>query len=148
MTEISNLEDRLAERCAAAMYERDEASRSLGIELVSVKAGRAELTMKVANWMLNGAGVCHGGLIFALADTAMAFASNSRNENMLAMNASIEFVAAGKAGETLRAETNELHRSGRTATYQVSVFDESRSLVAQFLGRTYRVKGQQIEHSV
>ena len=82
MTEISNLEDRLAERCAAAMYARDEASRSLGIEIQQVKAGYAELTMKVATWMLNGASVCHGGLIFALADTAMAFASNSRNENM------------------------------------------------------------------
>lgn len=146
MTEISSLEDRLAERCATAMYERDAASRSLGIELASVAAGRAELTMKVADWMLNGAGVCHGGLIFALADTAMAFASNSRNENMLAMNASIEFVAAGKMGETLRAVTNELHRSGRTATYEVSVFDESQELVAQFLGRTYRVKGQQIDN--
>ena len=145
MSEISNLEDRLAERCAAAMYARDEASRSLGIEIQQVKAGYAELTMKVADWMLNGASVCHGGLIFALADTAMAFASNSRNENMLAMNASVEFVAAGKAGETLRAVANELHRSGRTATYEVSVVDESEQLVVQFLGRTYRVKGQQID---
>ena len=145
MSEISNLEDRLAERCAAAMYARDEASRSLGIEIQQVKAGYAELTMKVADWMLNGASVCHGGLIFALADTAMAFASNSRNENMLAMNAGVEFVAAGKVGETLRAVANELHRSGRTATYEVSVVDESDQLVVQFLGRTYRVKGQQID---
>ena len=145
MTEVSSLEDRLAERCAAAMYERDEASRSLGIEIKKIKAGYAELSMTVAKWMLNGASVCHGGLIFALADTAMAFASNSRNDNMLAINASIEFVAAGKAGETLQAVAVEMHQAGRTATYQVSVRDESEQLIAQFLGRTYRVKGQQID---
>ncbi|MEM7465859.1 MAG: hydroxyphenylacetyl-CoA thioesterase PaaI [Pseudomonadota bacterium] len=145
MSEISSLEDKLAGRCAAAMYERDEASRSLGIEIAEVKAGSAVLTMPVANWMLNGAKVCHGGLIFTLADTAMAFASNSRNDNMLAINASVEFLAAGKAGETLTAIAKEVHRAGRTATYEVAVQDPNGALVAQFLGRTYRVKGQQID---
>lgn len=145
MNEIASLEDRLAARCAEAMYSRDEASRSLGIKIDEIKAGYAELSMPVKDWMLNGAKVCHGGLIFTLADTAMAFASNSRNENMLAINATIEFVAAGKAGETLRAVASEVHKAGRTATFEVSVFDAEQQLIAQFLGRTYRVKGQQID---
>ena len=102
--------------------------------------------MPIAAWMLNGAKVCHGGLIFTLADTAMAFASNSRNDNMLAINATIEFVAAGKAGETLKAVASEVHRAGRTATFEASVFDSDEQLIAQFLGRTYRVKGQQIDN--
>ncbi len=137
--------DKLAARCAEAMYQRDEASRALGIKLVSVKAGYAELNMPVADWMLNGAKVCHGGLIFTLADTAMAFASNSRNDNMLAINATIEFVAAGRAGDTLTAISREVHRAGRTGTFEVSVTDPKNQLIAQFLGRTYRVKGQQLE---
>lgn len=137
--------DELAARCAEAMYQRDEASRSLGIKLVSVKAGYAELNMEVADWMLNGAKVCHGGLIFTLADTAMAFASNSRNDNMLAINATIEFVAAGCAGDTLTAIAREVHRAGRTGTFEVSVSDPNEKLIAQFLGRTYRVKGQQLD---
>ncbi|MGR8947314.1 MAG: PaaI family thioesterase [Gammaproteobacteria bacterium] len=146
MTDIANLEDKLAARCAEAMYARDEASRSLGITIHEVKAGFAELRMPIAAWMLNGAKVCHGGLIFTLADTAMAFASNSRNDNMLAINATIEFVAAGKAGETLKAVASEVHRAGRTATFEASVFDSDEQLIAQFLGRTYRVKGQQIDN--
>lgn len=137
--------DDLAARCAEAMYSRDEASRSLGIKLEQVKAGYAQLSMNVADWMLNGAKVCHGGLIFTLADTAMAFASNSRNDNMLAINATIEFVAAGRAGDTLTAVAKEVHRAGRTGTFEVSVTDPQKQLVAQFLGRTYRVKGQQID---
>lgn len=138
-------EDQLAACCAEAMYARDEASRSLGIKIVQVKAGYAELSMHIEARMLNGAKVCHGGFIFTLADTAMAFASNSRNDNMLAINASVEFIAAGRPGETLTAIARELHRSGRTATFEVSVTDPDKQLVAQFLGRTYRVKGQQIE---
>ena len=139
--------DELAKRCAAAMYERDQASPALGIEIENVTPGHAVLTMKVEDWMANGAGVCHGGLIFSLADTAMAFASNSYNDQMVAMNASIEFIAAGTIGERLSAKATEVHRAGRTATYRVAVEDGSGQLVAQFLGRTYRIRGQQIELS-
>ena len=127
------------------MYGRDRSSPALGIKKSVVKAGYAEMTLTVEPWMVNGAGVCHGGLIFALADTAMAFASNSYNEQMLAINATIEFLAAGSVGDTLTAIATEAHKAGRTATYNVAVRNKNDELVAEFLGRTYKVRGQQIE---
>lgn len=97
--------------------------------------------------MANGDGVCHGGLLFSLADTAMAFASNSHNEVYVAIGASIEFLAPGRIGETIVAEATEEHRHGRTSTYSVALTDSSGDRVAQFLGRTYRVRGTVIEDS-
>ena len=64
----------LAARCAEAMYARDRASQGLGIEVVRVDAGEAVLTMRVRDDMIQGHGSCHGGFIFALADSAFAFA--------------------------------------------------------------------------
>jgi acyl-CoA thioesterase len=135
----------LARQCATAMYERDEASQGLGMKLVHISAGRATFAMKIEPWMANGDGVCHGGFLFSLADTAMAFASNSRNEVYVAVSASIEFLAPGRLGETMQAVATEEHRAGRTATYSVAVSDSSGARVAQLLGRTYRVKGNVIE---
>jgi acyl-CoA thioesterase len=137
--------DDLAQRCAQAMYDRDEASRGLGITLTRISAGHAEMAMKIEPSMANGDGICHGGLLFSLADTAMAFASNSRGEVYVAVSASIEFLAPGHIGETVHAVTTEAHRSGRTATYSVAITNDSGAPIAQFLGRTYRIKGNVID---
>lgn len=127
------------------MLERDAATPSLGISLVEIAPGHAQMSMPIVERMANGDGVCHGGLLFTLADTAMAFASNSRNEVYVAISASIEFLAPGKLGDTVTASATEQHRAGRTATYNVAVTNNHGELVAQFLGRTYRVKGTVIE---
>lgn len=135
----------LAERCAEAMYARDEASRALGIELLEIAPGHAVMQMSIKPWMANGDGICHGGMLFSLADSTMAFASNSRNEVYVAVSTSIEFLSPGRVGETVRATATEAHRAGRTATYTVSVSDGSGAPVAQFLGRVYRVSGDVID---
>jgi|TARA_R110002095_G_scaffold66216_2_gene56069 acyl-CoA thioesterase len=135
----------LARRCAEAMFARDEASRALGIELLEIAPGHAVMQMSIKPWMANGDGICHGGLLFSLADSTMAFASNSRNEVYVAVSTSIEFLSPGRMGETVRATATEAHRAGRTATYNVAVTDSSGAPIAQFLGRTYRVSGNVID---
>lgn len=139
--------DELAKRCATAMFARDIASKDLGITLKEIGPGHAVMCMEIKPSMANGDGVCHGGLLFSLADTAMAFASNSHNEVYVAIGASIEFLAPGRIGETIVAEATEEHRRGRTSAYSVALADSSGDRIAQFLGRTYRVRGTVIEDS-
>ena len=136
--------DEIAQRCASAMFARDVASQDLGITLKEIRAGHAVMCMEIRESMANGDGVCHGGLLFSLADTAMAFASNSRDEIYVAVSASIEFLAPGRIGDTIVATATEEHRAGRTATYSVALTEPTGNRVAQFLGRTYRVRGQVI----
>jgi acyl-CoA thioesterase len=133
--------DHLAQRCAEAMFARDSASQEMGIAISEIRAGHAVMEMKIKSSMANGSGICHGGYLFSLADTAMAFASNSRDQVYVAVSASIEFLSAGRIGETMTAVAVEAHRAGRTATYRVAVTNDSNEPIAQFLGRTYQVRG-------
>ncbi|MGA1253667.1 MAG: hydroxyphenylacetyl-CoA thioesterase PaaI, partial [Burkholderiaceae bacterium] len=94
----------LAEATAHAMWSRDQAARALGMALISVRPGHALLTMTVRSDMVNGHHICHGGMIFALADTAFAYACNSYNKNTVASACNIDFLAPGKEGEILEAE--------------------------------------------
>jgi acyl-CoA thioesterase len=129
----------LARAAGSNMYARDRASRELGIELVEIRPGYARMTMLVADWMLQGHDVCHGGLMFALADTAMAFASNSHNQAHLALNANIDFLRPAHLGETLTAEAREGNRTRKTGLYDVTVTNGAGELVCHFRGRTYGV---------
>jgi acyl-CoA thioesterase len=137
--------DELAIQCGEAMSVGDDAARKLGIRLKVIGPGHAVMDMEIKPWMANGDDVCHGGLLFTLADTAMAFASNSRDECYVAVSASMEFLSPGRLGETVTAVAVEQHRAGRTATYSVTVTDSGGDPVAQLLGRTYRVRGTVIE---
>lgn len=123
-------------RNAEAMYARDQASQHLGIELSEVRDGYARMVMTVVPWMVQGLGVCHGGLLFALADTAMAFASNPRGEAHIATGGSVEFLRPAKEGQVLIAEARELQRTRRTAVYDVNVTIEGGKAVCHFRGRT------------
>src|SRR5215471_21726475 len=89
----ANTAQQRAERAAAALYERDRASQALGMRLTAVRPGWARVTMRVRADMVNGHQVCHGGLVFALADSAFAFACNSHNESTVAAAASIDFLS-------------------------------------------------------
>jgi len=135
----------LARRCANAMFSRDLASKELGITLSEIGPGHSRMCMEIKATMANGDGVCHGGLLFSLADTAMAFASNSRDEVYVAIGGSIEFLSPGHIGDTIVAEAIEEHCRGRTAAYSVALTDSSGNRIAQFLGRTYRVRGTVIQ---
>lgn len=134
----------LAEAVADAMWSRDRAARALGIRIDSVGPGRATLSMPVRGDMVNGHHICHGGLIFSLADTAFAYACNAYNRNTVASGCNIDFVAPGKEGDTLQAEALERTLSGRTGVYDVTVRDSAGKTVALFRGKSYRIAGEVI----
>ncbi|WP_019529464.1 hydroxyphenylacetyl-CoA thioesterase PaaI [Dasania marina] len=131
----------LAQACADSMYKVDNASQSLGMKILSVAPGRAELSMTVRDDMLNGHGSCHGGFIFALADSTFAFACNSRNISTVAQAVSIDYVRPGLAGELLTAVATEKSLAGRTGLYDVTVSNEQGEDVAYFRGKSYRIRG-------
>lgn len=120
----------------AAMYARDRASQALGMALDEVRPGFARLRMTVRADMLNGHGTCHGGLIFALADSAFAFACNSRDVVTVASGCTIEFLAPVSEGDVLVAEAQERLLEGRNGVYDVDVRREDGPLVATFRGRS------------
>jgi acyl-CoA thioesterase len=131
----------LAERVAAAMFSRDNASRGLGIRIAKIGAGHAELTMAVRADMLNGHAICHGGFIFTLADSAFAFACNSYNANTVAAGCSIEFLAPSREGDVLTATACEHTLVGRNGIYDVDVKNQNGETIALFRGKSTRIKG-------
>jgi acyl-CoA thioesterase len=132
----------LAEATAEAMYARDRASQGLGMKIVEIRPGYARLTMTVRPDMLNGHAICHGGFIFALADSAFAFACNSYNLNAVAAGCAIDYLAPGREGDVLTAEAIEQSASGRTGVYDISVTNHDRQRIALFRGKSYRIKGE------
>lgn len=130
-------ENAIAQRCAAKMYADDQASQDLGIKVDIRAPGSAEARFEVRSNMLNGHNVCHGGLIFTLADTAFAFACNSYNKVTLAAGASIEFLRPAKLGDRLTATATERHRGRRSAIYDVVVTNQDAVDVAIFRGRSH-----------
>ena len=120
-----------------AMMARDEASRGLGIELIDHAEGRAVTRMTVRPDMLNGHAVAHGGLIFALADTAFACACNSYGPVTVASAAEIVFVAPAYAGDVLTSEAVVRTRFGRAGLYDVTVRRDG-DVIAEFRGRSHQ----------
>ena len=135
----------LAERVAAAMWARDDASKGLGMRIVGVAPGRAELSMTVRADMLNGHAICHGGFIFTLADSAFAFACNSYNLNTVASGCSIDFLAPARELDVLTAIAHERSVSGRTGVYDIEVANQRGEKIALFRGKSYRIKGHVVE---
>ena len=122
------------------LYAGDLAAQALGIEILEVHPGRVRLAMTVRQDMLNGHRSCHGGIIFALADTAFAFACNSHGQAMVAAGASIEFLAPAGGGERLIATASETSRSERHGIYDVAVTRVSGESLAYFRGRCARLR--------
>ena len=135
----------LAERVASSMYARDAASQALGMRVVRVGAGHAELSMRVRADMLNGHLICHGGFIFLLADSAFAYACNSYNLMTVASGCSIEFVAPAREDEVLIAVAQERSVSGRTGVYDIEVTNQDGAAIAFFRGKSYRIKGHVVD---
>ncbi|MGO9037777.1 MAG: hydroxyphenylacetyl-CoA thioesterase PaaI [Steroidobacteraceae bacterium] len=129
-----------ARAAVQALYARDLAAQALGIEILDIAPGAVRIAMVVRPDMLNGHGTCHGGMLFALADTAFAFACNSYGEAMVAAGASIEFLAAAARGERLIATASETSRTARHGIYDVAVARTSGELVAHFRGRCARLR--------
>jgi len=119
------------------MFENDEATRSFGIRITENGPGTATATMTVAASMLNGFGVCHGGYLFALADTAFAYACNSYNRLTLAAGGSIDFLRPAEGGDVLTAVAEERSRGGRSGTYDVCIRNQHGDMIALFRGRSH-----------
>jgi acyl-CoA thioesterase len=126
----------LARACAEAMWAEDRASAGLGMRLEHVAPGQAVMAMTITEAMVNGHGICHGGFIFALADSAFAFACNSHGERAVAQHAAIDFLRPAQLGETLRAEAIERARSGRSGIYDVCVTGADGGVIAEFRGHS------------
>jgi len=133
--------DDIARACAQAMWQEDDASRGLGMELVEVKSGRATLAMTIKPHMVNGQRIAHGGFIFTLADSAFAFACNSHNERVVAAQGNITFIRPGKLGDRLIATAREVSRSGRSGIYDVSVTADNGTVIAEFRGHSRVIPG-------
>jgi acyl-CoA thioesterase len=142
MTDTSVDIQALAERSAQKLYQGDAASQMLGIRIQSMGPGEARVSMTVRADMVNGHRICHGGLIFALADSAFAFACNSHGDNTVAASASIDFLAPGKQGDELQAIAREIWRAGRSGLYEVTVSNQSGERLALFRGRSHRIAGR------
>lgn len=129
-----------ARRSAEAMWAGDTASRGLGMEILEVGPGRAVLSMTLREDMVNGHAIGHGGLTFALADSAFAFACNSYNRTTVAAGAEIRFRAPTRLGDLLLATATERSRDGRDGVYDVIVV-VGETLVAEFVGRSREIGG-------
>ena len=136
---------RIAERAVEALWNGDAASKALGMRIESRGPGRAAVSMRVRADMVNGHRICHGGLVFALADSAFAFACNSHGDNTVAAAAAIEFLKPAREDDVLTASAAERWRAGRAGIYEVEVRNQHDELVALFRGRSHRIAGRLID---
>jgi acyl-CoA thioesterase len=134
----------LAQATAEAMWARDRAAQALGMRILNVKPGYAKLAMTVRTDMVNGHHICHGGMIFTLADTAFAYACNSYNHNTVASACQIDFLAPAKENDTLEAEAVEQALAGRSGVYDITVRTAAGQTVALFRGKSRRIAGEVI----
>ena len=134
-----------ARRSADVLWAGDRASRAMGMRIEAVGPGHARLSMRLRDDHLNGHGSAHGGVIFALADSAFAFACNSRNEATVAQEAQVTFLSPGRPGERLTAHAAESALSGRTGVTDVSVIGEDGRTVVLFRGLSRRIEGRHFE---
>jgi acyl-CoA thioesterase len=137
--------EELSRAAGAKMFANDRASRGLGMELTEVGVGTAKMKMQVRPDMLNGHGTCHGGFIFALADSTFAFACNSRNNVTVAAGCNIEYLQPAYENDILSASGHEVALIGRTGIYDIRVENQNGETIATFRGKSARIKGQVVE---
>ncbi|HNQ62290.1 MAG TPA: hotdog fold thioesterase [Bacteroidia bacterium] len=131
-------EKSLATKVVDRMYDHDTFSQWLGIERLSVEAGKCILRMKVRKEMLNGFGIAHGGITYALADSALAFASNSHGRKSVSIETSISHTISLKEGDEITATAEEVSLSNKIAVYYITIRNSSGNIVALFKGTVYR----------
>ena len=124
----------------ASMFSRDRTAQWLGMSLEEVRLGYARMTMTVRPEMTNGHGICHGGMIFTLADTTFAYACNSHNIEAVAASCAVEFLKPGRAGDVLHAEGREEALVGRHGIYDIRVTTQTGELIAVFRGKSAQLK--------
>lgn len=135
---------KLAEQTAQALYRQDSLSRAFDMKIEQIDPGRACLSMRIRPDMVNGHGSCHGGVLFAFADSAFAFACNTYNARTVAAAASIEFLQAAREGDELTAVASEIWRSRRSGLYDVAITNQKQERIALFRGRSHQLDGKVI----
>ena len=131
-----------ARKSAEAMWADDNASKWAGMEITHIDEGTATLALTVAAHHCNGHAICHGGVIFMLADSAFAFACNSRNQSTVAQHNLINYLAPGREGDRLTAAAREVSLNGRSGIYDVTVTNQDGQTIAEFRGMSRAIKGQ------
>ena len=138
-------EQQLAERIVARMMERDEFSRWLGIDVTRIAPNTATVRMTVRREMVNGFGVCHGGIAFSLADSALAFASNTHGRVTVSIENSIRYPATISPGDVLTATAVQETAGRRVAFFNVTVTKQGGDIVGLFRGTVYRTSRDHFE---
>ena len=128
----------LHEKVVAHMMEHDAFSKWLGVEIIEVKEGACKIKMTIREEMVNGFHVTHGGIIFSLADSALAFACNNRNNLSLALECNVSFLKQVNVGDELIAEAKEIHNGKSTGVYSIHVTNQNNIQVALFKGTCFR----------
>ena len=131
-----------AEKAAEAMWSNDQASQWVGMEIQDIDEGYARLVLRVEAHHCNGHGIGHGGITFLLADSAFAFACNSRNQTTVAMHNMISFLNPAYEGDVLIAEAKEISLNGKNGIYDVSVRNQHKKTVAEMRGMSRSIRGQ------
>ena len=134
-----------AQRSAQVMWASDQASPWVGMRLDHVGPGQAEMSLTVQPHHTNGHGICHGGVIFSLADSAFAFACNSYNQLAVAQHNTISFIAPGALGDHLTARAVEVNVTGRSGVYDVKVTRADGTVIAEMCGFSRTVKGHHFD---
>ncbi len=131
-------QDKLAGNVVDHMMSHDRFSQWLGIEVLDIKEGYSKIQMTIREEMVNGFGIAHGGVAFSLADSALAFACNNRNNLSVALDVTITFTKAVNVGDTLIAEAKEIHNGKSTGVYLINVHNQRGQQVALFKGTCFR----------
>ena len=131
-------QDLLAKDVVNKMMSDDRFSQWLGIEVLEIKEGYSKIQMLVREEMVNGFGIAHGGVAFSLADSALAFACNNRNNLSVALDVTITFTKAVNVDDVLIAEANEVHNGKSTGVYLINVHNQRNEQVALFKGTCFR----------
>lgn len=127
-----------AEQVFHAMYDNDNFSKMLGIEPILIDQGHCILKMKISDFMLNGFKIAHGGVAFSIADSALAFASNSYGKVSVSLDCSIKYPAPLLEGDEIYAEAKMISMTRKTGVFDVEVSKDDGTLVALFRGTIFR----------
>ena len=131
----------IANKSAEAMWAEDRASKWFGFELIDVAPGYARVAVFVRAEHCNGHGLCHGGVSFALADSAFAFACNSYNERNVGQHNMISFLRPSFEGDRLIAEAKEVSRGKKTGIYDITVTNQLDKKCVEMRGFSHRIEG-------
>ncbi len=128
------------------LLKQDAASNSLGIKILWADLGKCNLSLEVSQQMVQGHGICHGGYLFLLADTALAFAANTYGDACVVSSANVEFLLPAKQGDVLIAKAREQHKYKRSGLYDVSIFNQKEDIIALYRGKSHQLAKPDINH--